>query len=550
MKKTALLTLCLLVTIAVQAKIEKINGSKLNEGTTLAGVITDAKTGRGIKGVPVTDGYSFTVTDNHGVYQMTADPRARTVSYTTPANYKTAQDSTGGPAFFARLDREAPFNRIDFTLEKLPDIENNFTIIALADPQCQSDYDVERFRSETIPDLQATVSDAVAAGEKVYAVGLGDIVFDNLALWEPMHDSFRSISADGISVPIYNVPGNHDHSNKTDNDYDATGNFIHWIGPTDYSLDRGKVHLVFMDDVVFLHNNPENSKRFTNCTYASGFSDEQLEWLRQDLSLVEDKEEKMVLLCTHIPFRQGGKDDSGSSVNYNKHYSDVLTLLTQFRNAQIFIGHTHYPQYYSHKDYVCRGGQPVAEQVHGAVCGAWWHANICVDGTPNGYAVYKVNGSEIVDMYGKFTGLDKGVQMRVYDGNQVYTGNKGLSYEWESDLKKCFIATVWYAEPENWTVEFIQNGKVYPMTHVDRYQRDWLAYSTLINQAGRSVTNKSYMAERTHFWYIESYSGEPSAEKYWQIRATHTIPSSGETHVYTCDSLTTDYDGLWDSWMK
>ncbi|MBR0291405.1 MAG: hypothetical protein IJQ79_04645, partial [Bacteroidales bacterium] len=37
------------------------------------GLVRDASTGKGIPGVPVSDGYKFTVTDENGVYQMQLD---------------------------------------------------------------------------------------------------------------------------------------------------------------------------------------------------------------------------------------------------------------------------------------------------------------------------------------------------------------------------------------------------------------------------------------------------------------------------------------------
>ena len=65
----------------------QINGTTINASTTVAGLIKDSKTGKGIKGVPVTDGSSYTVTDDNGVYQMARASKSRKVYYTTPAEY-------------------------------------------------------------------------------------------------------------------------------------------------------------------------------------------------------------------------------------------------------------------------------------------------------------------------------------------------------------------------------------------------------------------------------------------------------------------------------
>lgn len=58
--------------ICLSASAEKINGTKISGNSTIAGVITDSKTGKGIEGIAVSDGYSYTRTDKHGVYQMAA----------------------------------------------------------------------------------------------------------------------------------------------------------------------------------------------------------------------------------------------------------------------------------------------------------------------------------------------------------------------------------------------------------------------------------------------------------------------------------------------
>ena len=54
--------------------------------TVLIGQISDATTGKGIAGVPVTDGYALTTTDADGNYSLVANRECRTVYYVTPAN--------------------------------------------------------------------------------------------------------------------------------------------------------------------------------------------------------------------------------------------------------------------------------------------------------------------------------------------------------------------------------------------------------------------------------------------------------------------------------
>lgn len=56
--------------------VTEINGTKIDSRTTLCGLISDAKSGTGISGVMVGDGFNCVQTDANGVYQLVRDSRA------------------------------------------------------------------------------------------------------------------------------------------------------------------------------------------------------------------------------------------------------------------------------------------------------------------------------------------------------------------------------------------------------------------------------------------------------------------------------------------
>ena len=103
---------------------EGINGTEIMDGVNAAGLISDASTGKGIPGVPVTDGYTYTLTDENGVYQMEASRYCRNIYYSLPAEYNVALDEEyGQPAFYSTATfNYKQFNRNDFTL--VPRTEN------------------------------------------------------------------------------------------------------------------------------------------------------------------------------------------------------------------------------------------------------------------------------------------------------------------------------------------------------------------------------------------------------------------------------------------
>lgn len=91
-----------------------------------------------------------------------------------------------------------------------------------------------------------------------------------------------------------------------------------------------------------------------------------------------------------------------------------------------------------------------------AVCGIWWKADICMDGTPSGYGVYEVNGTDVKWFY-KSAGHSADYQFRVYPA--------GSDEEYPSDI----IANVWNWD-DLWKVEWYENGKrMGEMTHYTGY---------------------------------------------------------------------------------
>lgn len=536
------------------AETTQINGTEIAEGNNVFGLITDSVTGKGIAGVPVTDGYTFVETDSNGVYQIPKNRMAKRVWFTIPAEYEVPVDPKNGrPLFYSTTNVVmSANNRNDWVLTPLQTPEDEFTIVAIGDPQCQDAEEAERFRTETLFDIKATIGQAQLYENRynnAYAITLGDITFDYTPLWPTMAELCSSVTLDsGNPMPIFNCIGNHDHDASRQNDREAIELYVENVGPTDYSFNRGKVHFIVMDNIVCTTSNG------STWTYNAGFSGAQYEWLKKDIDMVKNPEEKMVILSCHIPFR-GGSNSGGSNVNKDKYYAEVLDLLTKFKEAHIFIGHTHYPENYTHTKYKAQGGQPVFEHVHGAACGGWWTSNICVDGTPNGYSIYQVKGASLHNWVLKGTNMQEDIQMRVYNGNDSYgskyvytwteggTGGKGnIVTKGRADLKDCFIATIWNDDPTNWSVELVVDGTSHKMQRVSSAIADMCATAFFFNEKAKNTT--SWNKALKHYWFVKAPCGNPSNEKNWSVRATHTVAASGEKNVYITNGFTSDYVGF------
>ncbi len=373
----------------------------------------------GVPGVAVSDGVSVARTDAAGRYTLVADSSRPFIFLSVPAGYRIPVSSTGTAAFYRRLTPDGRGEATaEFTLERLPATDDEHRFLVLADPQTQNTFETERLRHETAPDVAAMVQ---SFGETtVFGVGCGDIMYDDLTLY-PEYE--RAVQAMGI--PFFQVIGNHDLVFDVDSDEASAATFERHFGPTYYSFDRGEVHYVVLDD-VFWHGKG----------YLGYVDQRQQDWLRADLARIERG--RTVVVFLHIPalstrnLRNGGTPGTGESVANRE---ALYRILEPYR-AYIMSGHTH--EHERHQD------GSVRHHVHGAVCGAWWSGDICWDGTPNGYGVYRVRGSELRWSY-KATGQPADLQMRLHGPGSDPTAPGDL------------VANIWDADP-SWTVVWYEDG--------------------------------------------------------------------------------------------
>ena len=537
----------------------KINGTKLAEGNDLVGLVFDKSTGKGIPGVVVSDGYDCVATDANGVYQFKSNSLTRLIYYSTPAEYAIETAEPSVPQFYKAIKPQGARIRTDFELTPLAGgKETNWTFIGIGDPQCATTSNSTRYSSETIPDIKSTL----AGRSSVYAMTLGDIVFDSTNMWGTMKATMSSVSTGSWHIPFFQTLGNHDHDSlKPDtaddamDDYNATSTFVSFFGPTDYSFNRGDVHVVAMDDIIVTSQKASSKSNGKTWNYSGGFTEKQFAWLKKDLELVPDKENKMVFICCHIPFR-------GSTSN---HYMDAAKLLLEFREAHIMIGHTHYTQnyVYNSSNYKAKGGQYLYEHIHGSACGAWWtsSSSSTVTGEPNGYTIYDIEGPHIKDWHFKGTKRKADLQLRVFDGNEIYYQSKSYPLNWytasqtagssnitvkgSTSLKSCFVAQVFNDDDTYWTVDLIRKStgeKIGSFKRLANKSCTNVACSAYYFNAKNKNSDSYSSITASHYWYYMPASKTPASETDWEVVATQKIPGGDVTHTYKCSTLTVEND--------
>lgn len=395
------------------------------EGVDTYGYIKDTDNNP-IGGVVVSDGFVFTTTDATGLYKFNRHKDARHVRYSLPAGYEAELHTTFKlPQIYAKLqNNKAKYN---FTPRKLSNNETRFDLICIGDPQVNSADHVDRFKNEAIADIKAY---AASAGVPCYGITLGDHVNNKWNLFSNMVTTMRS---DVSGLQIFPTVGNHDYEFPKTTEAESLSKYENYFGPTEYSINRGDVHIVSINNVLHTYT--------ASAEYDGGLSKERFEWLKKDLSYVS--KDKMVILCLHIPIRN-------ANVDYN---DEILNLLAEYKSAAIMSAHTHSNYKYIHTV----KGKEIVEHITGTTCGAWWHSTVCTEGSPIGFGIFRIDGTDIKEWVYKAIKHDENFQIRLYRASNVFTGGGNAEYQFSYKGDNQIVANIWNWD-DKWTVNVYEDG--------------------------------------------------------------------------------------------
>lgn len=429
------------------------------KGATVKGIIVDTEN-HPVEGVVVNDGTNFTRTNNKGIYYLKSDlARSRFVSVTVPSTYEITTERHVATGFYTRLSDKEKVNRRDFVLKKRNQVPEEFLYIALSDPQVKDEKQLDRFRSETVPDLNETINRF--SGKEVYGVVLGDMVFDMMNLFTPYKEALQQTDI----TTYFHTIGNHDFDLKY-NDYQNTTNisdgygeqeYESHFGPTDYSANVGNIHIITLKNLDY----------FQRKKYTERLTNTQLEWLKKDLSYV--KPGSIVFLNLHAPT----SNKSGKGGGNTRNATELMEILKNYK-VHIFAGHTHF---YENAEVT----PTIYEHNIGAVCGAWWAGNVNRCGAPNGYLVVQVKGQEISWFY-KATGKEKTYQFRIYKPGEFLT---------QADY---VVANVWDWDSA-YSIKWYEDGVL--KGSMEQFSDEDQDYITMHGKAAGYQTNHLFRARPT-----------------------------------------------------
>jgi hypothetical protein len=382
---------------------------------TATGVVFEDRNGNGrrdpgepgIAGVRVSNQRDVTRTDRQGRWRLgtTNDTIFFVVK---PRGYRVPVDADNIPRFYyvhkpggspaSRFPGVAPTGplpaSIDFPLRRQRE-PDRFSALFFGDTQPRDLREVDYIARSVVEPLIGREND------KAFGVTLGDIVFDDLSVLEPLAKTIGL-----IGIPWYYVLGNHDINFDAPDDEHSDETWARVFGPNYYSFEHGPVHFVSLDNVVWFGagNVPEGRGR-----YRAGLGDTQLNWLREDLKFVP--KDKLVVLMMHIPMTE------------IEDRQKLYDLLADRPYTLSVSAHTHMQEHrFITEADGWRRREPHHHVINVTTCGSWWSGapdalgiplTTMRDGAPHGYAVFTFDGREYRIEY-RAAGRDANYQMNIY----------------------------------------------------------------------------------------------------------------------------------------
>lgn len=352
----------------------------------------------GIAGVAVSNGRDVVRADDHGRYRIAVGDD--TILFVVkPTGWATPVSEDGIPRFhyihkpkgsppglaYPGVAPTGPLpDSIDFPLRRRFE-PSRFDVILFGDTQPRSREEIDLLGHDIIEDLIGT--------DAAFGITLGDVVHDDLSLFEPLN---RAVGR--IGVPWYNVHGNHDMNYRSESDAHSDETWERVYGPATYAFEYGPVHFILLDDVIYNGANPADT---LPGSYAGGLREDQLDFVRNYLALVP--RDDLVVLAMHIPLARpdGFEVPSGYEVPQRRKLFEILSGHPHSFSLSAHM-HVQYHQFFGAADGY-QASSPHHHLVHATAAGSWWlgaldevgipHATMRC-GAPNGYSILSFDGNQ------------------------------------------------------------------------------------------------------------------------------------------------------------
>lgn len=409
--------------------------------------------GKPLQGVVVSDGENFAVTDAKGVFSLEKGEEAPFIFIVTPSGY-IARQREGFPQFYLPVD-----GRKSYDFDLLPFAAEGYELLAVGDPQPQTEEHMSRLSCEVMPELEKIVGEC-RQRNSLPEVGiiLGDIVWDRMHLMPGVKQEFSR-----LGIPIYPVIGNHDHDLECDNDFDATHAYRDNFGPTYYAFNLGDTCFIVLDDIVY----------YGKKEYDERIDDRQLEWLEKLVQYIPKG--SRVCVAMHAPVMKYWRNNAQQPSNRR-----LFKLLADYE-LHLLTGHTHINSNYD----VAPG---IIEHNVGQINGNLWHAPLNSDGSTKGLCIITDEAGEWTWLY-RSLGHDDDYQMRTWLPGELKAH------------KQFVVAKIWGWDP-HWTVVWYEDGRYRgAMEQVSMNCPDYMAFVDTADVTPRIKNNLLNTAREAKFYF-------------------------------------------------
>ena len=267
---------------------------------------------------------------------------------------------------------------IDFTLTRA-DEPDDFDVVLFTDPQPESRFELDHVRDTAVARAMAIPA--------AFGLTTGDVLFDDLSLYGR---SNRIVGR--IGLPWYSLPGNHDLNMQAPDARYSRETWKRVFGAPTYAFRHGRAWFVMLDNVEWLGPPVPVGAN----TYRGRIGDRGLAFLRN--LLAEIPRDDLIALAMHIPLHtETGPEEPRT------HTTDRAALLDLLAGRKVLslAGHTHTTEHH----YLADGHH---HHVLTAVSGSWWSgpdtrtgipSADSRDGTPNGFHVLSIRGTDYTTRY-------------------------------------------------------------------------------------------------------------------------------------------------------
>lgn len=350
----------------------------------------------GIAGVAVSNGVAVVRTDGSGAWSLPVRENRTVFFVIKPRGWQLPVDADNLPVFyyvhapegspdlgFPALEPTGPLPAsIDFALRPGRD-EQSFRAIIFGDTQPYNLQEVDYMIQSVVPELAGT--------DAAFGITLGDVVGDDLNLFDPYVEGISQ-----IGVPWFHVAGNHDINYEAADNRHSTDTFISRFGPRHYAFTWGEAHFIVLYNVDWRGGGHDKRSN-----YGSRFHDDQLDFVEAYLEMVP--RDDLIVLAMHIPIRHAESDTPPANTDR------LFDLLKDRPNTLSLAAHRHtQEQFFFGPEEGWKGPRPHHHLVQGTVSGTWWRGSpdefgiphsLMRDGTPRGYAWLEIDGNEYAWRY-------------------------------------------------------------------------------------------------------------------------------------------------------